>query len=146
MLLRKTVKNDVVKASYESSNILVSEYNQKNNDLTVVFKNGGKYTYNNVKLTDYTRFELADSQGKVLNTHIKAYAFVNHGKIDTTSLTEEIQTIKKADLQEYAEVIKTNALGLASSVDMGIDLTDSKLDEMAKAMETFKSKRDENKR
>jgi len=103
MLVRKLINDGIMKSYYDSSNILVSEYDQSTKNLIVIFKNGGKYEYKDVSISDYTRFELADSQGKVLNSHIKQYPFEALGKVDISKINEEIDDFKlndKIDLQK----------------------------------------------
>ena len=73
MILKKQEKNGVVKALYDSSNIVASIYNPATSDLDLIFKAGTKYRYNGVSKSDYMRFEIAESQGTVFNTHIKIW-------------------------------------------------------------------------
>jgi hypothetical protein len=94
MILKKQEKDNIVKAIYDSSNILASTYNKENMDLTLIFKKGAQYKYPNVSLTDYTRFELAESQGIIFNTHIKKYAFDKLPEINPTELVTEIEVLK----------------------------------------------------
>jgi hypothetical protein len=95
MILKKQEKDSITKAIYDSSNICASTYDRANRDLTIIFKNGGQYKYTNVSETDYTRFELADSQGAIFNSHIKKYAFDKLGKVDASSLLTEISSLKE---------------------------------------------------
>jgi alpha-mannosidase len=94
MILKRVEKENEVKCLIESSNILASTYNKGTKDLTLTFKNGTQYKYPNVKNTDYTRFETAESQGKVFNSHIKQYSFEKIGTIDTAAIHESIDTVK----------------------------------------------------
>lgn len=94
MILKKQEKNEIMKAIYSSSNICASTYNKDSKSLVIIFNNGGQYLYEGVSLTDYTRFESADSQGKVLNSHIKNYPFSKLDKVDTTELLSEVSTLK----------------------------------------------------
>jgi len=71
MLLQKKETNGKTKALYKSSNILASTYSPVTNILEIIFNNGTKYQYKDVRATDYMRFETADSQGKVFNANIK---------------------------------------------------------------------------
>lgn len=103
MLLKKVEDNGVIKATYSSSNICASTYNKATRALEIIFTNGGKYKYNDVTLTDYTRFELADSQGAVVNSHIKKYVTENLGKVDTTQIIAEITQLKEADRKQELE-------------------------------------------
>lgn len=97
MLLKKQEINEIVKAIYSSSNICASTYDKTNNNLTIIFNNGGQYLYPNVSETDYFRFELADSQGVVFNSHIKKYDFEKLDKIDPSNILLEINELKAAD-------------------------------------------------
>lgn len=142
MLIKKTISDDSIRCVYESSNILVSEYSKDNKDLIIIFKNGGKYSYKNVGLTDYTRFETADSQGKVLNSHIKAYPFTNLGKVNVDLIKEEILEIAKENLLEYTISIKKKALDLISDIDNNVDIADKKINEMKTILDEYSNKKD----
>jgi hypothetical protein len=121
MLLQKQIKEDVVVSHYNSSNLLVSEYNQLTKDLTITFKNGGVYKYDNVLATDYMRFEMAESQGKILNSLIKPnYAFTRLDDVDSDALALKIQSIKLDSLKEFQEEIKVDARELGTGT--GFDL------------------------
>lgn len=97
MLLKKQENNNVTKAIYSSSNICASTYDKTSKDLTIIFNNGGQYKYANVSETDYTRFELADSQGVVFNSHIKKHDFEKLDKIDPISILLEVNELKDAE-------------------------------------------------
>ena len=93
MILKKQEKNGKVKAMYSSSNICASVYDTATGDLSLIFNNGGQYQYAGVSKTDYMRFEMADSQGSVMNTHIKKYPFTKLDKVDTTEILKEVQDL-----------------------------------------------------
>jgi hypothetical protein len=97
MLLKKQEKDNVTKAIYASSNICASTYDRTSKNLTIIFNNGGQYKYPNVSETDYTRFEIADSQGVVFNSHIKKYDFEKLDKIDATSILTEVTELKEVE-------------------------------------------------
>ena len=97
MILKRQEKDNVVKAMYSSSTIVASIFNKDTKDLTVIFKNGGQYKYALVSETDYMRFETADSQGIILNSHIKKYTFDKLASIDTALIIKEIEEMKAAD-------------------------------------------------
>lgn len=101
MILERVEKGDLVKSIYESSNIIASTYNKTNNNLNVIFKNGGSYTYLGVSATDYMRFETADSQGKILNSKIKGYEFLKGDKVDPELIIKRIKRIKAEELVKY---------------------------------------------
>jgi hypothetical protein len=121
MLLEKQIKEDVVVSHYNSSNLLVSEYNQLTKDLIITFKNGGVYKYDNVPATDYMRFEMADSQGKVLNSLIKPkYSFTRLDDVDADALNQKIAAIKLDGLKDFQGEIKEDAIKLGEAE--GFDL------------------------
>jgi hypothetical protein len=97
MLLKKQEKDNVIKAIFSSSNICASTYDRTSKNLTIIFNKGTQYKYPNVSETDYTRFELADSQGVVFNSHIKKYDFEKLDNIDASSILTEITELKEAD-------------------------------------------------
>ena len=105
MILKRIEKEGVIKAIYESSNILASTYDPNTKNLTVTFKRGDQYTYKGVTDTDYFRFETADSQGKILNGKIKQYEFEKLEAIDTKKLLAEIDKIKSQEIIEFEEGI-----------------------------------------
>ncbi len=94
MILKKQEKDDKVKAIYSSSNICASTYDKTNKTLTIIFNHGGQYQYDNVSETDYMRFEIADSQGKVLNSHIKQHATTKLDAVDTKAILAEVTNIQ----------------------------------------------------
>jgi hypothetical protein len=94
MILKKTEENNLIKALYASSNICASTYNTENSELIITFNNGGQYAYSNVSKTDYTRFEMAESQGLVFGSHIKKYSFTKLDKINTNKLLSEVAELK----------------------------------------------------
>lgn len=103
MILKKQEKNGIIKAMYASSTICASIFNTENRDLTVIFNNGGQYKYSSVELTDYTRFEISDSNGTTFNTYIKK-KYTNFEKLDKLSELE-LKTILKevSDLKELED-------------------------------------------
>jgi hypothetical protein len=97
MILKKQENENEVRGLYKSSNICGSIYDKKTGDLTVLFNNGGQYKYPKVSLTDYTRFELAESQGVVFNSHIKKYPFEKMEKVDVSQLLNEVSELLPKD-------------------------------------------------
>ena len=105
MLLKRIEKDNKIKAIYSSSNICASTYDKQNKDLIIIFNNGGQYKYSSVSETDFTRFELGDSQGNIFNSHIKKYSFEKLDKIDTKEILTEVELIKAVE-----DKAKTNAV------------------------------------
>ena len=105
MIIDKVEKNGIIEAIYESSNIIASKYNQSDKTLNIIFKHGGSYSYSNVENTDYIRFETAESQGKVLNSNIKKYAFIKNENVDTSEVIDRIKQLKQEEIDSFKEVI-----------------------------------------
>ncbi len=110
MILKRIEKDNVIKSMYSSSNILASIYDKGTNELTLIFNKGGQYKYPNVKSSDYTRFELAESQGAVFNTHIKSYGFEKLPNINTDNIIKEIEDIKNADKKALVDAKKEDVI------------------------------------
>ncbi len=89
MILKRQEKDGKIKAMYESSNILASTYDTATNDLTIIFKAGTQYKYSKVSRTDYMRFEIAESQGAVFNTHIRKYPTTKLESVDASRILNE---------------------------------------------------------
>ncbi len=100
MILKRVEKEGIVKAIYKSSNVVASKYDKANETLTITFNKGTNYTYTGVPVTDYTRFEIAESQGKVLNTYIKQHPFTKGEDIDPSKIVAEIEKHKLAEIKE----------------------------------------------
>jgi len=98
MILERVEKDGLVKALYESSNIVASTYDKNKKDLNIVFKYGGSYTYQDVPDTDYLRFETAESQGKVLSNNLKKYSYLKHDKVDVSKILAEITELNDAEI------------------------------------------------
>jgi len=95
MLLNRHVDKESIESIYESSNILASRYNTMSQKLAIIFKGGRQYLYHDVKITDYEIFEKAESQGKILNSHIKNHKTDKiEGVVDTSPILEQIDILK----------------------------------------------------
>ena len=71
-------ENDVDKAWYDSSTVVYSECDDKENSLKtvkVVFKNGSTYLYKDVKVNDYLLFRESASQGKAIHRIFSGYEY-----------------------------------------------------------------------
>lgn len=127
MLLKRVEKENVVKAIYDSSNILASKYEKNNKNLTITFKRGVQYVYKNVSQTDYVRFETSESQGSILNSHIKSYDVEKGESIHPDSIVEEINNIKKEDIIKRQELIISDMESIISNFDINQDFNEKKL-------------------
>jgi hypothetical protein len=120
MILKRQEKDEIIRAMYDSSNILGSVYDKKSQDLTLIFNKGKQYKYPKVKPTDYTRFELAESQGKVFNSHIKTYSFEKLDDINPDNIIEEISNIKKIEAEALVKYKQMKLVNIMKSlVDNG---------------------------
>ncbi len=121
MLLKKQEKDNKIKAMYSSSTIAASIYDKEKSELTIIFSKGGQYKYAGVGVTDYTRFELADSQGIVLNSHIKKYTFEKLADVDTKEIISEIENLKAI---EQKERLKIKQLDIINSMKGLVSVTE----------------------
>ena len=55
---------------YDSSNLKTTQYNTENSELIVEFKKGGKYSYNKVPISIFTKMRKAESQGSYFSKNI----------------------------------------------------------------------------
>jgi hypothetical protein len=126
MILKRQEKNGKIKAMYSSATVCASVFDTTTKDLIVIFNNGGQYKYPSVDLTDYTRFETAESNGSTFNTYIKK-KYTNFEKMDKLddetikAILKEIEDLKgaedKASLDAATKaMMETMALTLASFV------------------------------
>jgi hypothetical protein len=75
-IIRESIDGTKIKNEIKSSNIKSSEYDTESKELVVEFNNGAKYKYENVPHQVYTKFRLAESQGKFFTTDIaKQYSY-----------------------------------------------------------------------
>lgn len=93
MVISKQTEGSIIQSLYDSSNVIASQYNMETKNLVVIFSKGGQYLYEGVEYGDFTKFEVSESQGKSLNTHIKKYPTKKMGEIDTTPIKEDIKRI-----------------------------------------------------
>jgi hypothetical protein len=67
---REEIKGTVILNEIESETIVRSQYDTENKDMIVEFKNGTRYQYNEVPHATYTKFRMAESQGKYFSNEI----------------------------------------------------------------------------
>jgi hypothetical protein len=125
MLLKKQEKDNVTKAIYASSNICASTYDRTTKNLTIIFNKGTQYKYPNVSETDYTRFELADSQGVVFNSHIKKYDFEKLDSVDPSSILIEVTELKEADNKARVQHVTKSMVAAINAVAVYHETTES---------------------
>ena len=97
-VVKKTEREDgIVECLIDSSNILMSEYDESKKTLAITFKAGTKYLYKDILHRDYVRFEVSESQGQVFNKTLRKYECDKLGSVDVTSIKELISENKKVD-------------------------------------------------
>ncbi len=99
MLLNEEQKRDIFFSYYDSSNILMSKYIFSEKKLSIIFRKGHQYVYENVIPYHYQRFKTAQSQGKALSEHIiknyKSYkADIVLDKETIESILKDIEDLK----------------------------------------------------
>lgn len=74
------IEGKMIHVIINSTNLKEASYNTETEDLTVTFNNGTIYEYNKVPWTKFTKFRLAESQGKYFNENIaRSYKFIKKG-------------------------------------------------------------------
>jgi hypothetical protein len=67
---KEEIKGTIILNEIESGTIVRSQYDTEKKDMIVEFKNGTRYQYNEVPHAIYTKFRMAESQGKYFSTEI----------------------------------------------------------------------------
>ena len=67
---KQTIEGTKIINELQSSNLVRTEYDTSDSSLIVEFKNGTKYSYENIPHKIYAQFRLAESQGNFFNTKI----------------------------------------------------------------------------
>ena len=79
-IISEKIEGKLITVTVQSSNLKEAIYNTETEDLTVTFNNGSIYVYNKVPWTKFTKFRLAESQGKHFNENIaKAHNYTKKG-------------------------------------------------------------------
>jgi hypothetical protein len=79
-ILSETINGKMIEVIINSSNLKSASFNTENEDLTVTFNNGAIYEYNKVPWSKFTKFRIAESQGKYFNENIaRSYKFKKIG-------------------------------------------------------------------
>jgi hypothetical protein len=144
MILKRQEKDGIIKAIYSSSNICASTYNSTSNELTIIFNHGGQYKYLDVAKTDYMRFETAESQGSVLNTHIKKYTSAKLDAVDVTEIIKEVESLKEDEDKHVSPDVATKQMleamsNIISNYLKNGNVTASSLNGLKKGISTFEN-------
>ena len=75
-IISEKIEGTLIEVKIQSSNLKEASYNTETETMTVSFNSGGIYEYSKVPWNKFTKFRLAESQGKYFNENIsKAYTF-----------------------------------------------------------------------
>ena len=69
-IISEQIEGKLINVTIESSNLLSASYNTEDGTLTTTFKSGVVYEYYKVPWEKFTKFRLAESQGKLFNSDI----------------------------------------------------------------------------
>jgi hypothetical protein len=137
MLLKRKQKENLIEATYDSSNILSSKYDKESKRLTITFKRGAQYTYMDVSSSDYLRFETAESQGIILNSHIKLHSFEKGDVVDAKVIEEEIDKLKQEELRLKQQSIIDDMELIISDFDINSEFKETKLMNLINKIEKY---------
>ena len=69
-IIKETIDGKKILIEIQSTNLKSAEYDTESEDLTITFNNQSIYVYNKVPWNIFTKFRLAESQGKFFNENI----------------------------------------------------------------------------
>lgn len=69
-ILSEKIEGNIIEVLIQSSNLKSAKYDTQTEDLFVTFNNGNIYEYNKVPWNKFTKFRMAESQGKYFNENI----------------------------------------------------------------------------
>lgn len=69
-IISEKIDGKLIEVTVNSTNLKTASYNTETEDLIVTFNNGGIYQYDSVPWNKFTKFRLAESQGKYFNQNI----------------------------------------------------------------------------
>ena len=79
-IISETINGTLISVIINSSNLSSAIYDTVNKLLTITFKNGSIYEYEDVPWEIFTKFRLSDSQGKYFSQNIsKKYKYKKNG-------------------------------------------------------------------
>ena len=69
-IIKENIEGKKILVEIQSSNLKSAEYDSESEDLTITFNNQSIYVYNKVPWNVFTKFRMAESQGKFFNENI----------------------------------------------------------------------------
>ena len=83
-----------IESIYFSDNVLKSTYFPKTHMMYISFSRGGTYSYSNVDMELYIKFENVDSQGEFFHKNIAKFPSKYKARKEFTLYPEELNEIK----------------------------------------------------
>ena len=69
-LKSEKISGKLIINEYASTNLKSSQYNTETKELIIEFKKGGKYSYDKVPISIFTKMRMAESQGSYFSKNI----------------------------------------------------------------------------
>lgn len=69
-IISEKIEGKIINVDIKSSNLKSASYDTESEVLLITFNNGSIYEYNKVPWTVFTKFRMAESQGKHFNENI----------------------------------------------------------------------------
>lgn len=69
-ILTEKIEGTLIEVAIDSTNLKSAKYNTETKLLEIAFQNGSVYEYNDVPWSVFTKFRMAESQGKFFNASI----------------------------------------------------------------------------
>lgn len=69
-ILKENINGTIIEVDVESSNLVKAIYDTQSKNLKVTFKTGNIYEYEDVPWEVFTKFRMAESQGKYFSANI----------------------------------------------------------------------------
>ena len=69
-IVSEKIEGKTINVDIKSSNLKSASYDTESETLLITFNNGSIYEYNKVPCTVFTKFRMAESQGKYFNENI----------------------------------------------------------------------------
>lgn len=140
-------ENKLDRTWYQSSNILYSECDDKENELKtlrIVFKNGRTYEYYNLDVNDYMLFRENSSQGQAFNKYILKYETKRLDDTNIDELNKMLEFYQEKDNIKYpnVQIINKNIVNIHldknTTKSFRIGECEEKLDVLQKTLDILK--------
>ena len=79
-IISEKIEGSLIEVVINSSNLKSAKYDTENENLIISFNSGAIYEYNKVPWGKFTKFRMAESQGKYFNENIaRSYKYTKIG-------------------------------------------------------------------